>query len=924
MAVSAESIVFEFVGETSGLVAPVASAVQSVTGGMGQMQRSATAFESTIRSAAAGAGASTAAMAQGFSLTTEQSRKLGFQIADIGSKLIGGTSPFVILAEQAPRMAAEFAGATGAAGRMAGVLSGPWGAVLIGAGAALGELAFRSLTARSELEQATSELERNARKAAITEQAQQVFANTLEGVTEAMRRNRQALEQLDNQHKTAARRALESALASRLRLINTRNETAAIIAQTEAELERQRATRPMDESALTHEVALGMEDGRLTRLRQTLAETDTAIAESLREIREARSRRIVELAEEGAAGRIHNDYRQRIEQAREQAVAERGVNNQLYRRVELLGEERDAALRANQARETRLRQERTGGSAPQPGGEAQFIRPVPGVVTSGYGRRVRPRPGASEFHPAVDFHASMGTTVVAPAGGVIIRTGRNDGLGEVVWIDHGNGTISELNHLTRATVERGQVVTQGQAVALSGNTGVSTNPHVDWRVRVGANPDGSAGNYVNPLSRNMRFPANPVAAAASAASVAQQRQQEERTFREQLAQYDAAILQARQRSAESGEERFRLETQEIEATRARQEAIFRQAETDHKIDRTLRDDLIAKNDELAVQLSINAQIREWQRLDEERYQIAVGELRSAAEMERARGQLARTVGQRRDSELRLLALAEKEELGAIARRRQQEGLTTAQLGQIDRDEANARERFGYAREHVARTNMTPLQQFLDRVPQSAEEMNEALEGIAARGLDSIANGLVDAISGTRSLGDAFKNMANQIIADLARIAIQRAIVSALGSIFGVGLDPAAKLGTAIKPTGVGPIMHAASGGAFMVGGRPGIDQNLLSINGQPRAMVSANELLTITPQGRLTGGAAGMAASPAASAGAVQRVDVFVHPSGEFDARVEARASGVAVQVVQAAAPGIVRESVSATSRTLSRPRLNR
>jgi len=75
-------------------------------------------------------------------------------------------------------------------------------------------------------------------------------------------------------------------------------------------------------------------------------------------------------------------------------------------------------------------------------------------------------------------------------------------------------------------------------------------------------------------------------------------------------------------------------------------------------------------------------------------------------------------------------------------------------------------------------------------------------------------------------------VANQIISDLIRIAIQQAIIKPIaGALFGGA-----------------PIGGFAAGGSFMVGGRPGLDQNLLSLNGQPVARVGRGERVSVTPR----------------------------------------------------------------------------
>lgn len=140
-------------------------------------------------------------------------------------------------------------------------------------------------------------------------------------------------------------------------------------------------------------------------------------------------------------------------------------------------------------------------SAPPPPGKAvksngsDFVAPVPGAITGGYGQRFHPILHYWRMHNGVDMHAACGTPVVAAYRGTVIEAGWNGGYGNVVVIDHGSyhgkQLVTKYGHLSRIGVRVGEHVDTAQGIALSGTTGLSTGCHLHFEVKVN-------GSYVDP------------------------------------------------------------------------------------------------------------------------------------------------------------------------------------------------------------------------------------------------------------------------------------------------------------------------------------------------------------------------------------------------------------------------------------------
>lgn len=104
-------------------------------------------------------------------------------------------------------------------------------------------------------------------------------------------------------------------------------------------------------------------------------------------------------------------------------------------------------------------------------------------IGSGFGVRSDPIAGVSAMHEGMDFVADVGTSVGAAAGGIVVSAELHPQYGNLIEVDHGNDFSTRYAHLSKIMVKPGQVVKRGQQIALSGNTGRSTGPHLHFEVR---------------------------------------------------------------------------------------------------------------------------------------------------------------------------------------------------------------------------------------------------------------------------------------------------------------------------------------------------------------------------------------------------------------------------------------------------------
>ena len=121
-----------------------------------------------------------------------------------------------------------------------------------------------------------------------------------------------------------------------------------------------------------------------------------------------------------------------------------------------------------------------------------YIKPISGGrASSGFGRRKAPTKGASTYHKGQDWATPVGTPVVASCGGRVSKAGWGSGYGYVIYIDHEDGKQTRYAHLSKILVKAGDYVKQGQKIALSGNTGITSGPHLHFEILIN-------GKQVNP------------------------------------------------------------------------------------------------------------------------------------------------------------------------------------------------------------------------------------------------------------------------------------------------------------------------------------------------------------------------------------------------------------------------------------------
>lgn len=969
MAVEADSVVVELVAKTDGFDAKMQGSSRGFQTAVADIGKAATSTEKVLDNLkkkmadALSAGdqakatrlSSEIAQIEGalgrVNATSGRTRmgmqQLGFQMNDVATQMAMGTKATTIFAQQSGQMiqALQMMGGEGSA--FLKFLGGPWGIGLSVAAIALTPLIGKLFDSSDAVGDLVNKLKEHAEKTRDSEQADRIWAGTLDGLIE---RQKQLNAELDKRLTTQAATdatTLAGAQSDRDRLKNELDAAERDLANKKEELDR---AKDLARNALDPSAAQGAA-AALARAQEAFTAAQTKVNNVSKAYSEAASNVSKGLAVAGEAqstlngladhftGIIKNNNKVLIDQnptlaayskslygagaALEKAMGDAASANVPFSNFGVRAEQLQKQLSLGQitvktytteiqkmAKALENSADAAKKTAKETGELTKLALPVQGTITGRFGEQ---RPG--HRHAGVDIAVPVGTPVKAPAGGTVIEAGTLPGYGNVVFIDHGGGTISRLAHLSQIGVTRGQQVAQGAVIGLSGGakgapgSGDSTGPHVHFEVR-------SGGKAVDPLKGTFATDAAGVAAKAQniAEELAQKQIQSDLDFAKKSADLDAKILAAKDDQVQDELARIDISEQRI---RAEQQSLDTAIDADAQAKKAAGLDaatadaqakmLHEKNEQLANEKIATAELlrkteiaKRAHEAEDQRYEFAIGDLKASE-------QLATSLAERRQIELELLDLKYEQKVADLEYLKEQAlrngKLHDANLIQQQIDHLPYEK--GAEAVGIEMSTMGPLQSFLKDIPHDAKAVNEALQGIAVDGLKSVVDGLGEASVAWIKMGGTAGQIIKGLISKIITLILYQQIAALFGSkmpvnpfgggapIVNLGADtPLGGYGTA--PTiDVGSLPTFASGGTGIIGGFGGTDNNLLSLNNDPIAWVSRGEKLSISNATAASGfgGAQGM-------------VLVRIAASPYFDGRVLEVTGPVIAQASTGAAQG--------------------
>ncbi|KTT72616.1 phage tail length tape measure family protein [Sphingomonas endophytica] len=833
-----------------------------------------------------------------------------YQVQDTFTQLSMGANIFQVVAIQGGQLAGQFSMIEGKAGSFARFMIGPWGLAITGAMLVVGALTKDIDLLGSELDDEVDKLGENAKKTATAEAAKKLFARTERGLIEDVRALTDELQKQNDALKTNAERQNIRAKNDLAGLQKTRADLAAELEKARAEEERANAAPADPEGGIA--VGRVAAQQQVTDLERRLATVDRSIKAANATLLETRKNLVAERADLAIdpIAAIKDRYEGDgglIDVAKRKATAEETINGVLKRRLVLLKQQEQAEIgnaQRAQRSASRLGNDNQIGRTIDVAEATRIAASIGGRVTSGLRTRERQE----------QLYADK---LAGRHNGPVAKPGTSD---------HERGQAIDIGFAPGLTVSKIRDAFAKEGVAIR-QLLVERDQKV-FHVAFGkAAPRGPSQAT---LDRR-----------AETARKAVLHDDSEYTDQERAARQ--RLLDATRRTAGSEEQRDQLLRESIDAEAAATEKKIANEFEAGEITLAQAAHLQSINEATRVQRVQNIKVAAATRTIERRYTAEEDDLQSRLAQLRISEDLAVTQAERRKIARDILEAEQQLRRKALERVRDtsqdpvEVQRAAEQLGGLSRIERAERARSD-------RDNASPLDQYRDRLQKVTGDTRSAFEEAAVRGFQSLedagSRATASAVTNLLKLKGVAGEVVGSIIADLARLAIQKAIVAAIG-----GATPGMADGGAI-----GELPGFADGGTpggRIVGPGTGRSDSILAIlrNGKGAIRVSNGEfivneratrenlpLLHAINDNRLPrfangGSIANLRAPtlPLSARGGLQpgrNMTLRVALSDDLHATIDKRAVGVAVEVVRATAPEIIDAASAQTIAAYGRPRI--
>lgn len=735
-------------------------------------------------------------------------QQLSFQVGDVAQGFALGVRPMTIFAQQSGQVVQAFQLMGSSGNKFLAFLAGPWGLAISSAATVLLLLVSKMGEAEDATGGLVKKMREQAEQARLNELANMAWERTLPGLIEKHKELNDTLRQQIETDRERLHAQLDNARADNSRVRSERSRLQRELAAARRELDEATAGLSQANPGGRYESALGLNRKRydeaqkaVEALAREFNEATLAAAETSESVEN-----LTVLAARADASAIVDPIKARFEQMRRVAEATIKDVDTLAKRLAELDRQEQAAIKASQAREKNTLPKFTITDA------RSVVEGLGATVTS-TGRTAAQNKkaggGVNSYHlanRAIDF---------VPAGGM------------------GSLTKEEI----RAAFEA-----QGAKIVEllgPGDKGHDDHFHVAFsNTRLG--PDQIAKAQEARANRGERDRMRGVRV--------------ENRFEEKLEQLDGQLLAAKMDLVDDVSKQAEYAAEMVRAEQDRLNLAIQNDVEEKKLTQAQADILKAKTEELAQQKLKNIEIRKQVDLIRQADEAMQDEYAYRLDQLKFQDEFARTQGQRRVLQLQILDLVYEEKRLHLEYLKAQAVLNknTEEAARIQGEINRLPEYKAMDQARTERRTQSPMDAWADSVPQTAEEMAEAMEQLQVQGINGVIDSLVALQGGWKDMRDVAIAAIQDIIAQLIRMQLMKLALNLLGGAAGAGSATGGAdvsgLYAGVDPMFLGGLTGAATGVSATIGGRGGTDNNVLSINGRPTLKVSSGEELIVLPK----------------------------------------------------------------------------
>lgn len=795
--------------------------------------------------------------------------QLSFQVGDVAQGLAMGTRASTIFAQQSGQVIQSLQLMGGEGSKFLRFLGGPWGIAISTAAVVLAPFAGKLFETGDEIKKLVDKMREQAQQAALNERADAAWKNTIDGLTQSIRKRR---EEQEKQLKTDIQSEQDSLNEARRELDDTRKKqrrTAEELQDALKNLAKLKESPPglTEEDERGRAAAIERAEAKARRLAGDVNKLKADVADAERNVRGAQA----SISERAVEARLDDvkaatdDYTRTLGSLRDAlqagSISQKEFEDRLEAAKKKLEDVKDAAKETAKAAVAAFKGSVIGaeGTGPNRLGSsaAGFGQFMPSTWLSYFNRlfpdkRVLSDAAKLEFRNVRDVAVAVIDKATDDYVKVLEAAGQKITAANLYTVHllgardarklFSAAPSTDTSAFLSAQVLRGNPFLRGTAASARAAIGT----------RIG-DSSGAVSSATAAIDREIEEQAKKSLDQQNAFIEARDR------FNQQILSAQGALAHGIEAEAKVAEARVLAEEQRNANAINADLAEGKYGDATSEVAKTRAEQLLALNHSLAVEKKAAIQNEKRVALEKAAFAVADQQRQFSIEALHVADQLATTQADHRRIQLDILDAEIEQRRLQLEHEKQlaiRNGATADEIRVIQDkiDHLGAERAQGAA--NINRNTQGPLEAWKQDVPKTLDEITEKFEQLQVDGIEGLADALTEVAMGTRSLKEAFTQLANSIVADIIRMTVRMMFfraISALGGLGGIGKPNVGAPATVdLSTSSLVPssadfsfLPGFATGGSFTVGGRGGTDKNILSINGIPRARVSAMETVSV-------------------------------------------------------------------------------